>query len=95
MYRLIHRRKLHLLQFAYQLKEDVTLLDVRDIPTRRHAGILFALQKSNHYKFPKNPYYRCMLEWNSLAVDISLIDNKEAFSRAIKTSVQNPYVKVL
>ena len=93
--RLVHRRKLHLLQFAFSLKNDITLLDNREIPTRRRAGILFTILKSNHYKFPKNPYYRCMIEWNNLAVDVSLIDNKKAFSRAIKDTVQNPYVKVL
>ena len=51
--------------------------------------------KSNHYKFPKNPYYRCMLAWNSLPVDISLLDSKESFTKAVKDTVHNPYIKVL
>ena len=93
--RLVHRRRLHLLQFAFQLKNDMTLLDTRNIPTRRRAGIVFRISRSNHYKFPKNPYYRCMIEWNDLTVDMSLIDDKRAFSRNIKDLVQNPYVKVL
>ena len=95
MSRLVHRRKLHLLQFAFRLKDNTTLLDRRDIPTRRHAGIVFTIVKSNHYKFPKNPYHRCMIEWNNLTVDVSLLVEKEAFTRAIKTTVQNPYIKVL
>ena len=53
MSRLVHRRRLHLLQFAFQLKDDLMLLDVRDIPTRRHAGIVFSIPKISHYKFPK------------------------------------------
>ena len=61
VFRLTHRRKLHLLQFAFRLKGQVELLDKRDIPTRRHDGVLFNIPKSNHYKFPKNPYYRCMI----------------------------------
>ena len=72
VYRLIHRRKLHLLQFAFSLKLNVTLLDNRDILTRRRDGILFKLPKCNHYRFPRNPYYRCMSEWNSLSVEVSL-----------------------
>ena len=92
MFRLIHRRRLHLLQFAFWLKEDITLLDRTDIPTRRHAVTVFILSKSNHYKFHKNPYYRCMIEWNNLTVGMSLIEDKEAFSRAVKGTVQNPYV---
>ena len=95
MHRLVYRRKLHLLHYAFRLKDDLALLDVRDIPTRRHAGILFSIVKSNHYKFPKNPQYRCMLEWNKLSVEVSLIKNKEAFSRAVTFAVRNPYAKVL
>ena len=77
--RLVHRRRLHLLQFAFQLKNDIALLDNRVIPTRRRAGIVFTIVKSNHYKFPKNPYYRCMVEWNNLTVEVSLIEDKAAF----------------
>ena len=96
MSRLIHRRRLHLLQFAFRLKGNNDLLDNRDIPTRRRAGIVFTIIKSNHYKFPpKNPYYRCMLEWNNLPVDISLLDHKENFVQAVNAMVANPYMKVL
>ena len=95
LFRLIHQRKLHLLQFAFQLKNDITLLDTRNIPTRRRAGIVFKIRKSNHYKFPKDPYYCGMTAWNDLTVNTSLIEDKIAFTRAIKDSVQNPYVKVL
>ena len=93
--RLVHRRKLHLLQFAFKLKEDIALLDLRDIRTRRHVGVLFNIQKSNHYKYPKNPYYRCMIEWNNLSVELSLLKDKDSFTRAIKGTVRDPYVKVL
>ena len=95
MSRLVHRRSLHLLQFAFKLKMKDDLLDLREIPTRRRVGIDFSLVKSNHYKFPKNPYYRCMLAWNSLPVDISLLDSKESFTKAVKDTVHNPYIKVL
>ena len=53
--RLVHRRHWHLLQFAFTLKDDIALLDLRDIRTRRHQGVFFNIQKSNHYKYPKNP----------------------------------------
>ena len=95
VFRLVHRRRLHLLQFAFRLKDDITLLDDRDIPTRRRVGILLSLVKSNHYKFPRNPYYRCMLEWNNLPVDVSLSLDIEMFTQAIKTSIANPYMRIL
>ena len=83
--------------FPYQLTYFInnSLLDVREIPTRRREGIVFSLVKSNHYKFPKNPYYRCMLAWNHLPVHISLLESKESFTTAVKGMVQNPYIKVL
>ena len=80
MSRRVHRRKLYPLQCACRLKDDSSLLDGRYINTRRHAGILFTLIKSNHYKFPKNPYYRSMIEWNNLPGDLSLLPDKDAFS---------------
>ena len=39
-----------------------------NIPTKRQAGILFEIVKSNNYNLPKNPYYRCMIKWNKLTV---------------------------
>ena len=76
----VHRRKLHHLQCAFRLKDDISLLDGRYINTRRHAGILFTVIKSNHYKCPKNPYYRSMIEWNNLPGDLSLLADNDAFS---------------
>ena len=92
---LVHRRKLHLLQFAFSLKLKATLLDNSDIRTRRREGILFRIPTSNHYKFQKNPYYRCMSEWNNLSVNISLLPNKEIFKKELSLNVRNPFTKVL
>ena len=58
-------------------------------------GIVFTIIKSNHYKFPPKNYYRCMLEWNNLPVDISLLDHKENFVQAVNAMVANTYMKVL
>ena len=43
MSRLVHRRSLHLLQFAFKLKIKDDLLDLREIPTRRRVGIVLSL----------------------------------------------------
>ena len=95
VFRLIHRRKLHLLQFAFGLKSNVALLDNRDIPTRRRDGILFKIPKSNHYKFPRNPYYKCMIEWNDLQMEMSLLPNRNICKKEIKLSIRDPFTKVL
>ena len=70
------------------------LLDVRNIPTRRRDGILFKIPKSNHYRFPRNPYYRCMTEWNELRVELSLLPNRDSFKKEIKISICDPFMKV-
>ena len=80
-----------MLQFAFTLKGDERLLDRRDIPTRRRDGILFNIPKSNYYKFPRNPYYRCMSEWNNLDVETTLLIDRELFKKTIKVSIQDPY----
>ena len=87
VFRLVHRRTLHLLQFAYTLRSNVDLLDNRDIPTRRRVGILFNIPKTNHYKFPRNPYYRCMIEWNGLGVDVTLLPSREGNCKKYSKSI--------
>ena len=93
--RLIHRRNLHLLQFAFRLKKNIESLDIREIHTRRREGIVFGIAKSNHYKFQRNPYHWCMLVWNNLSINISLMDSNDSFTGAVKALVHNPYAKVL
>ena len=95
VFRLIHGRRLHLLQFDFTLKSSAALLDERDIPTRRRDGTVFMIPKSNHYKFPRNPYYRCMTEWNNLQVHFTLLPNRDVFKNTIKASIPDPYTKVL
>ena len=77
------------------LKSNVALLDTRDIPTTRRVGILFNIPKSNHYEFPRNPYYRCMSEWNGLRADTTLLPTRDSFKKAIVAGIPNPFVKVL
>ena len=95
MYRLCHRRKLHLLSFAYKLSHNVAFLDQRDIPTRQHAGKMFLILKSEHYRYIQNPVYRAMIEWNSLPVDIRNSNSKAIFLRSLKRIIPNPYMKVV
>ena len=95
MFRLVHRRRLHLLQFAFTLRTREELIDNRNIITRRRGGVVFKVVHSNHYKFYKNPFYRCSIEWNNLDVRTSLIKEKIEFKNAVKKVIANPYTKVL
>ena len=95
MFRLIHRRRMHMLQFAFTFRSCNEIVDNRNIATRRRGGIVFKVVHSNHYKFYKNPLYRCSIEWNKLDVLTSLIDEKAEFKNTLKKSIPNPFAKVL
>ena len=92
---LVHRRKLHMLQYMFTLRQCDSLVDNRDIATRRWNGIVFKVIHSNHYKFYKNPLYRGIVEFNRMDVHLSLIDAKTQFKKALLNSIVNPFEKVL
>ena len=95
LYRLYHRRRLHLLSYAYKLSTNELLLDTRDIPTRRHVGKLFLIPKVDHYRCSQDPMYRAMYEWNLLPVGIRNSNTKHVFLHNLKGLIPNPYAKIL
>ena len=59
--RLSHRRRLHMITFIYNYIDDIRFVDVRDINTRRREGILFNVQRYEHYKARQDPlHFTCM-----------------------------------
>ena len=95
LYRLCHRRRLHLLSYAHRLSKVEEYLDKREIHTRHHEGKLFLISKLNHYKCNQDPNYRAMTAWNSLQVNTRNILTREKFISSVKSQIDNPYVKVL
>ena len=95
IYRLIHRRNMHMLSFIFNYRQDLCRLDVRDIPTRRHDGILFKKNLTNHYKLSQDPYIRATNNWNTLPVYIRSVEDKEMFKKLYITTIADPYKKIL
>ena len=95
LFRLYHRRRLHLLSFAYKLSRNELNIDKRDIPTRGHAGKLFLIPKIEHYRYSQNPVYRAMMEWNLQTIDVRNSISKALFVGRLKRLIVNPYKKVL
>ena len=95
MFRLIHRRRLHLLNLAYSLSFNKDYLDNRDIRTRNHEGKLFHLYKLDHYRCGQDPIYRAMCEWNSLDVQTRNSVSKLSLTTRLRSQIINPYQKVL
>ena len=93
IYRLSHRRWLHMLSYIYSYIDDDGLVDVRDINTRRREGIIFKIYKKEHYKVRQDPLLRAMEAWNSLPVRIRNAETKGKLKAMLERSIQNPYQK--
>ena len=94
IYRLSHRRWIHMLSFIYNYIDDDSLIDARDINTRRREGILFNTQRIEHYKARQDPLVRAMEAWNSLPTPIRNAETKDILKVLVKNSIINPYKKV-
>ena len=94
LYRLKHRRKMHMISFIYNYIENQDLLDVRDIKTRRRDGILFAIDIIENYKARQDPMYRAVMAWNTLPVHIRNAETKIQLCGMLKNSIPNPYSKI-
>ena len=93
--RLDHRRKLHMLSFMFNYRNDLDLLDVRNLPTRRHDGLLFKEIDIEYPKVKQDPFYRAIRAWNNLPVDIRNINTKELFKNSVITNIPNPFKKIV
>ena len=85
-YCLVHRRRLHMLGFAFDLSNDISYLDRRNN---------FNIMKFDHYKCLQNPMCRAMLEWNTLNVEARNTFNKKSFLFIVRKQIVNPYKKIL
>ena len=94
LYRLAHRRWLHMLVFIYNYIEDRELVDIRDIPTRRREGVLFRVDDSEHYKVRQDPQRRAIKSWNGLPVYIRNASTKEQLKVFLKNMIVNPYKQI-
>ena len=75
---------------------DISLLDDRDIQTRRHDdGIPFKVIPAEHYKVKQDPLYRAIKAWNNLPVVIRNALKKEVLKREFLGTVKKPYAQIV
>ena len=94
IYRLDHRRKIHMLTFMYNYVDDMRLLDIRDINTRRREGILFKIYKIDHYKARQDPLLRAMEAWNNSEILVRNAASKEELKVVVRNSIVDLYKKM-
>ena len=59
---------MHLNLFMYKQKDNVHIVNRRNINTRAHDALLFITQKPNNEKYKQNVFYRGALSWNDSPV---------------------------
>ena len=80
-----------MLSFVFNYRSCVDLIDIREVHTRRHDGLLFKETNIVHHKAKQNPLYRAILSWNSLPVQVRNIERKITFKRMLVQEVQDPF----
>ena len=72
-----------MLSYIHNYRYDQTLVDDREIQTRRHDGILFNVIPTDHPKVKQDPLFRATRAWNNLSVQLRNIDKKETFKKEL------------
>ena len=82
---------IHMLSYIFNFKNNIEMLDVRDLPTRRHDGILFKDLNPFYPKAKRDPFYRATNAWNLLPVPTRNIVLKEVFKKRLIADIHNPF----
>ena len=65
-----HRRRIHLLNYAYGLKiNQPDIIDRRHLPTRRHDCMRYIYQPAKKLVYRRSLRYRAIADWNNLKKD--------------------------
>ena len=81
---LIKSRDIHLIFYAFTLKEQINLIDNRNLPTRHNQGIRLKVPRSLKPIVLRSCFYRAITRWNMLKPFYTLIESLADFKLAIK-----------
>ena len=73
------RRNLHLNLYMFKQKENVNIVNTRNVRTRAHDAILYTTIKPNNEKYKRNVFYKGALSWNNLPVKERNIEKYDNF----------------
>ena len=86
------RRDMHLLFYAFTLKDQEKLIDNRNIPTRQHQGIRFLVPRSLRPIVLRSAFYRAILRWNMLKAIYTEIQDIKSFKIQIKKNYNDCFI---
>ena len=67
--KLKERRLMHLNLFMYKQKNNVKIVNKRNVRTRAHDALLYTTSKPKNEKYKRNVFYKGALLWNNLPVE--------------------------
>ena len=88
------RREAHVLNFMYNRKSNVDLLNNREIRTRAHDVPLFEVKIPRCEAFKRSVGYFGALSWNNLPPDTRNIANFLAFKHVQKIKMLHPLLLI-
>ena len=80
----IQRRDLHAIFAAFDLKSDPSLIDDRNLSTRRHDGIRLIQKSIKHLVYSKSFLHRGIYLWNNLKNYLTQFEDKLLLKLEIK-----------
>ena len=90
--KLIDRRDMHLLFYAFTLKKVIQFLDVRILPTRAHMGVRLLVPRSVKPIVLRSALYRGIIRWNSLKAEYTVVEDLNEFKKLIKRTYPNCFM---
>ena len=69
----------HLLNYMYKRSDNPEYLDLRNLPTRRHDGILFTVINPKKEMIKRSVMYKGSLAWNNLEEKYKRVDSYTTF----------------
>ena len=73
------RRQMHLCNFMFKQKNNMSIVNTREIYTRAHDALLFTTVKPKNQTCKKSVLYRGAMLWNSLSIEVRSIEDFETF----------------
>ena len=79
------RRNMHLKLFMFKQKNNVDIINNRQVNTRAHDALLFITSRPNSEKYKLNVYYKGALEWNNMTIFERSMDTYEELKDHLKS----------
>ena len=78
---------MHLILYMYKQKQNIFIINTRDVYTRAYDAVLFLFERPNSEKFKNNGLFEVAVLWNALSVEERKIQMYESMKSYLKTEI--------